>query len=173
MLQNYLFAKMTNGLYENNTMLEINTKAPAFSLPDENEILHSLNQYQGKLVLLYFYPKDDTPGCTKEACMIADVYKDFESLGISVLGVSKDSPRSHKKFKEKYQLPFTLLSDTKGDCIEAYGAWQNKSMFGRSFMGIARVSYLIGTDGRIKRVYPKVDPATHALEILNDVKQLR
>lgn len=151
-------------------MLKEGTTAPDFSLFDQNEETHTLAQYRGKTVLLYFYPKDDTPGCTKEACMIADVYNDFEARGIVVLGVSKDSPASHKKFAAKYNLPFTLLSDSKGDAVEAYGAWQNKSMFGRSFMGISRISYLIDKEGKIQAVYPKVDPATHALQILNDVK---
>lgn len=151
-------------------MLTIGTTVPDFSLLDQNEAMHMLAQYRGKTVLLYFYPKDDTPGCTKEACMIADVYQDFTAKGIVVLGVSKDSPASHKKFAAKYNLPFTLLSDPKGDAVEAYGAWQNKSMFGRSFMGISRISYLIDKEGKIQKVYPKVDPASHALEILKDVQ---
>lgn len=153
-------------------MLPINTPAPDFSLPDEEGTVRSLGQYRGKRVLLYFYPKDDTPGCTKEACMISDVYKDFGAQNIAVLGVSKDSPASHKRFKEKYHLPFTLLSDSKGDVVEKYGAWQSKSMFGRTFMGIARISYLLDEQGVILKVYPDVNPATHALEILNDVRTL-
>ena len=104
-------------------MLKIEKIAPAFSLVDQDEIKHSLKQYQGKYVLLYFYPKDDTPGCAKEACMIADVYKDFSKLGIVVLGVSKDSSKSHKKFATKYNLPFTLLSDPEAIVIEKYEAW--------------------------------------------------
>ena len=151
-------------------MLQEGTLAPDFSLLDQNEVAHTLAQYRGKTVLLYFYPKDDTPGCTKEACMIADVYNDFSANNIVVLGVSKDTPASHKKFATKYNLPFTLLSDRSGDVIDAYGAWQNKSMFGRSFMGISRISYLIDKEGKIQKVYPKVDPASHALEILSDVK---
>lgn len=151
-------------------MLTQGTLAPDFLLLDQNEMAHTLTQYRGRLVLLYFYPKDDTPGCTKEACMIADVYNDFKANDIIVLGVSKDTPASHKKFATKYNLPFTLLSDRSGDVVDAYGAWQNKSMFGRSFMGIARISYLIDAQGTILKVYPKVDPATHALEILKDVK---
>ncbi len=151
-------------------MLTQNISAPDFSLLDQNEVSHTLSQYRGKTVLLYFYPKDDTPGCTKEACMIADVYNDFTAHDIVVLGVSKDSPASHKKFAAKYNIPFTLLSDAAGDTIDAYGAWQNKSMFGRSFMGINRISYLIDREGIILKAYPKVDPATHALEILKDVK---
>ena len=153
-------------------MLKIEKIAPAFSLLDQDEIKHSLKQYQGKCVLLYFYPKDDTPGCAKEACMIADVYKDFSKLGIVVLGVSKDSSKSHKKFATKYNLPFTLLSDPEATVIEKYEAWKEKKMFGRSFLGIERVSYLINPEGKIARVYPKVDPASHALEILKDVKVL-
>jgi thioredoxin-dependent peroxiredoxin len=151
-------------------MLKEGTPAPDFSLLDQNGVTHTLSQYRGKTVLLYFYPKDDTPGCTKEACMIADVYNDFSARSIVVLGVSKDTPASHKKFATKYNLPFTLLSDRTGDTIDAYGAWQNKSMFGRSFMGISRISYLIDMEGKIQKVYPKVDPASHALEILQDVK---
>jgi peroxiredoxin Q/BCP len=150
-------------------MLTQGTFAPDFSLLDQDKTTHSLSQYKGQRVLLYFYPKDDTPGCTKEACAIADVYNDFAQKGIVVLGVSKDSPASHKKFVNKYQLPFTLLSDGQGDVVEAYGAWQNKSMFGRSFMGIKRISYLIDAEGNILNVYPDVDPATHALQILHDV----
>lgn len=153
-------------------MLKIEKIAPAFSLVDQDEIKHSLKQYQGKYVLLYFYPKDDTPGCAKEACMIADVYKDFSKLGIVVLGVSKDSSKSHKKFATKYNLPFTLLSDPEAIVIEKYEAWKEKKMFGRSFLGIERISYLINPEGKIARVYPKVDPASHALEILKDVKVL-
>lgn len=160
---------MKSGLSEYN-MLTQGTLAPDFLLLDQNEMAHTLTQYRGRLVLLYFYPKDDTPGCTKEACMIADVYNDFKANDIIVLGVSKDTPASHKKFATKYNLPFTLLSDRSGDVVDAYGAWQNKSMFGRSFMGIARISYLIDAQGTILKVYPKVDPATHALEILKDVK---
>jgi peroxiredoxin Q/BCP len=162
---------MMNGLNENN-MLTINTIAPDFTLPDEEGTLRSLNQYRGKRVLLYFYPKDDTPGCTKEACMIAEVYNDFGAQNIAVLGVSKDSPASHKRFKEKYHLPFTLLSDGEGKVVELYEAWQEKTMFGRTSMGIVRISYLIDEQGKIVRVYPDVNPATHALEILNDVRNL-
>jgi thioredoxin-dependent peroxiredoxin len=154
-------------------MLKIGKKAPNFSLPDQDEVRHSLKEYSGSFVLIYFYPKDDTPGCTKEACMITDVYKDFKKLGITVLGVSKDSPKSHKKFAEKYSLPFTLLSDKEGSMIEAYGAFQEKSMFGKTFLGIVRMSYLIDKEGKVLKVYPAVDPATHALEILKDVRSLR
>lgn len=153
-------------------MLEIGTQASDFLLTDQDGAEHSLTQYLGKYVLLYFYPKDDTPGCTKEACAIADVYNDFKRLGLQVLGVSKDTPASHKKFAQKYNLPFTLLSDTELEVAKAYDAWQEKSMYGKSFMGVSRISYLIDPEGRISRVYPKVDPASHALEILKDLKEM-
>jgi thioredoxin-dependent peroxiredoxin len=153
-------------------MLKIGKKAPAFSLLDQNEVKHTLKQYQGSTTLVYFYPKDDTPGCTKEACLIADVYKEFKKQGVTVLGVSKDSPKSHKKFAEKYNLPFTLLSDPDGTMIEKYGAFKEKTMFGKTSLGIVRMSYLIDGEGKVIKVYPKVDPASHALEILKDLKSL-
>ena len=153
-------------------MLNIGTLAPDFTLLDQDGVSQSLKTYRGKYVLLYFYPKDDTPGCTKEACTIADVYNDFSKLNVVVLGVSKDSPKSHKKFAEKYSLPFTLLSDTDAAVIETYGAWQEKTMFGKTALGISRISYLIDPEGKIVKVYPKVDPASHALEILKDIKSL-
>ena len=153
-------------------MLTIGTIAPDFTLQDNHETFVSLHDYHDAYTVVYFYPKDDTPGCTKEACAIADLYHEFESLGVTVLGISKDSPKSHKKFAEKYNLPFRLLSDQEGKTIEAYGAWQNKSMFGRRFMGVARITYLIGHDGAIVKVYPSVDPASHAHEILKDIKDM-
>jgi len=153
-------------------MLTSGTVAPAFTLIDQDNISHSLEAQKGKWTLVYFYPKDDTPGCTKEACAIRDMYNDYGKMGVTVFGVSKDSPASHKKFAQKYELPFTLLSDTKGDMIEAYGAWGEKSMFGRAFMGIQRISYLIAPDLTVAKVYPKVDPASHALQILQDIKEL-
>ncbi len=153
-------------------MLNIGTLAPDFTLLDQDGVSQSLKTYRGKYVLLYFYPKDDTPGCTKEAYTIADVYNDFSKLNVVVLGVSKDTPSSHKKFAEKYSLPFTLLSDTDAAVIETYGAWQEKTMFGKTALGISRISYLIDSEGKIVKVYPKVDPASHALEILKDIKSL-
>ena len=153
-------------------MLEIGQKAPEFSLPDQNNTTRTLQDLKGKWALIYFYPKDDTPGCRKEACTIAEVYNDFNALNIAVVGVSKDSHESHKRFAEKYSLPFTLLSDRTGDMIEAYKAQGEKSMFGRRCIGIKRVSYLIDKEGMIARVYPDVDPATHAFQILKDVKSL-
>ncbi|MDH5442298.1 MAG: thioredoxin-dependent thiol peroxidase [Candidatus Nomurabacteria bacterium] len=153
-------------------MLENNTIAPAFSLLDQDEQTHTLADYAGKWVLVYFYPKDDTPGCTAEACAIRDAYNDFEKQGIVVLGISKDSPKSHKKFADKYELPFILLSDPSGGMISAYDSFKEKSMFGKTFMGINRGSYLINPDGIIARVYPKVDPANHAGQILIDAEEM-
>lgn len=153
--------------YQN--MLTKGSTAPQFTLEDQHGAQHSLSEYRGKRVLLYFYPKDDTPGCTKEACTIAEVYDTFQELGVSVLGISKDSVSSHKKFAEKYNLPFTLLSDPTMDTIAAYGALKEKKMFGMSSKGTARISYLIAEDGTISTVYPNVDPATHAQELLQDL----
>jgi thioredoxin-dependent peroxiredoxin len=127
----------------------------------------------GKWTLLYFYPKDDTPGCTKEACAIADVYKDFKRQGVMVLGVSKDTPKSHKKFAEKYSLPFTLLSDPTMEMMDKYGAFVEKKMYGKVVRGTNRISYLINPEGKIAKVYPQVDPAGHALELLADIKALK
>ena len=139
-------------------------QAPEFTLQDQHKQLHSLADYLGKYVLVYFYPKDDTPGCTKEACMIRDIYTDFEKAGIIVLGISADSPESHEAFAKKYELPFTLLSDPMHDVIKRYGA--------QGALGTKRISYLIDPEGKIAEVYPKVDPASHASEILEDVKKI-
>ncbi len=141
-------------------MIKEGTKIIDFSLVDQDKVVHKLSDYSTGRVLLYFYPKDDTPGCTKEACMITEVYDDFIKAGITVLGVSSDSPESHKKFKEKYNLPFTLLSDTDKKVIKDYGA--------SSLLFTKRISYLIDK-GVIIKVYPKVDPATHAIEILKEI----
>jgi thioredoxin-dependent peroxiredoxin len=154
-------------------MLALNTKAPAFSLPDETGKICTLEDYASSWLVIYFYPKDDTPGCTKEACAIGEVYDDFAKLGVTVLGVSKDSPVSHVKFKEKYHLPFTLLSDESTEMMQAYEAWQQKSMFGKKYMGIARITYIVNPEGYIVKAYEKVTPADHALELLRDVKELQ
>ena len=151
-------------------MLKIGRKAPAFALIDQDEKKHTLKDYLGKWVLVYIYPKDDTPGCTKEACMIAEVYGDFKRLGVTVFGLSKDTPKSHKKFAEKYHLPLTLLSDETMATIDKYGALVEKQMYGKPVRGTARISYLINPEGKIAKVYPQVDPANHALELLADIK---
>lgn len=153
-------------------MLEIETQAPNFSLQDQDGMVQTLSDYKGQYVLVYFYPKDDTPGCTKEACMIRDVYDEFAKLDLEVFGISADSVKSHKKFAEKYELPFILLSDPGKETLEAYDAFKGKSMFGKSFMGLRRCSYLINPEGVIVKVYPDVDPASHAGEILQDLKNL-
>lgn len=121
-------------------MLKIARRAPAFSLLDQDAQTHALKQYAGQWVLLYFYPKDDTPGCTKEACMIADMYKDFKRMKVTVIGVSKDTPKSHKKFSEKYSLPFTLLSDPTMEMMDTYGAFVEKKMYGKTVRGTNRIS---------------------------------
>ncbi len=153
-------------------MLKIGRKAPSFSLLDQHGQSHTLKQYAGQWILIYFYPKDDTPGCTKEACMIADVYKDFKRMNVTVFGVSKDSVKSHLKFAEKYQLPFTLLSDPTMEMMDKYGAFVTKKMYGKEVRGTNRISYLVGRDGKIAKVYPEVDPATHALELIKDLKAI-
>ncbi len=149
-------------------MLAPGDSAPDFSLPDQDGKTHALADYRGRRVLLYFYPKDDTPGCTTEACAIRDAFASFEDGGIAVLGISADSAARHRKFADKYALPFPLLSDPKHATIERYGAWQEKRMMGRTYMGIARISYLIGPDGLIERAYGSVKPAEHAGEVLAD-----
>jgi peroxiredoxin Q/BCP len=153
-------------------MLKIGKKAPAFKLADQEGKMHALKEYAGKWVLIYFYPKDDTPGCTKEACAIAEIYKDFKRMGVTVFGVSKDSVKSHKKFAEKYSLPFALLSDESTEMIQKYQAWGEKTMRGKKYLGTFRVSYLVSPEGTIAKVYPDVDPASHALELLADLKAI-
>ncbi len=147
-------------------------KASSFSLPDQDGTIHSLSDYKGKWVLMYFYPKDDTPGCTKEACGFRDVSEEYKKKGVQVLGISKDSVASHKKFANKYLLTFPLLSDESTDVIKAYGAWGEKKFMGRVYMGINRISFLIGPDQTIQKEYLKVDVLTHAKEILQDVESL-
>ena len=146
--------------------LKSNSPAPDFTLPDENGVERSLADYRGKEVVLYFYPKDDTPGCTTEACNFRDDYSAYEKAGVVILGVSADSPASHAKFKEKYHLPFTLLSDEKHEVCEKYGVWGLKKMMGREYYGILRTTFVISSDGMIKKVFENVKPADHSREIL-------
>ena len=153
-------------------MLKVGMKAPEFNLPDQEGKMHSLKDLKGKFVLLYFYPKDDTPGCTKEACTIRDNYSAFKKMDLVVLGVSADSPKSHAKFADKYKLPFPLLADEKKEVIEAYGVWAKKKFMGREYMGILRNSFLIGPDGKIAKIYEGVKPAEHAEEVLTDTKAM-
>ena len=152
--------------------LSIGKAAPAFTLPDAEGKEHSLADYKGRWVLIYFYPKDDTPGCTKEACAFRDNFPKFKKLGITVLGISKDSAKSHAKFSEKFSLPFTLLSDVSGKMIAAYGAWGKKKFMGREYVGILRNSYLVNPEGKIAKVYEKVKSELHDDEVLADLKVL-
>ena len=147
-------------------MIPEKTPAPDFTLLDETGTTHKLSDYRGKDVVLYFYPKDDTPGCTTEACAFRDDYSDYEKAGVVILGLSADSPKSHLKFKTKYHLPFTLLSDEDHKVCEQYGVWAKKKMMGREYMGILRTTYLISRDGLVKKVYEEVKPAGHSKEIL-------
>ena len=147
-------------------MLEIGTKAPAFTLPDQNGKMHSLEDYKGRKVILYFYPKDNTSGCTAQACGFGELYPQFREKGAVVLGVSKDSVASHKKFEQDHGLPFTLLSDTELSAIQAYDVWQEKSMYGKKFMGIVRTTYLIDENGVIEKAFSKVKAKENAAQML-------
>jgi len=147
-------------------MLKVGDRAPVFSGVDQNGKTVRLTDLKGSKVVLYFYPKDMTPGCTVEACGFRDGHGAIQKKGAVVLGVSKDGSASHKKFIEKHQLPFSLLADESGEIVKAYGAWGEKSMYGKKYMGILRITYVIGADGRVSAVFPKVKPATHAEEVL-------
>ena len=148
-------------------MLEVGTKAPAFELPDQNGVMHSLEEYKGKKVILYFYPKDNTSGCTKQACGFSELYPHFREKGAVVLGVSKDSVASHKKFEEKYGLPFILLSDTTLEVIKAYDVWKEKNNYGKISMGVVRTTYLIDENGLIVRALGKVNAADNPAQMLS------
>lgn len=150
-------------------MLNIGDLAPDFELSDQDGKTHKLSDYLGKKVVLYFYPKDNTPGCTKEACGFRDNFSEYRKNDIVVLGVSKDSEKSHSKFAEKYSLPFTLLSDNETSVAQAYGVWGLKKMMGREYYGMNRVTYVIDEEGKVLRVYKKVKPDLHAAEILEDI----
>jgi thioredoxin-dependent peroxiredoxin len=149
------------------------TTAPDFTLQDETGTTRSLSEFQGKPLILYFYPKDDTPGCTKEACAFRDDYSAYQEAGVNIVGVSPDSPKSHQKFKEKYQLPFALLADEEHQVADAYGVWGPKKFMGKSYEGILRTTFLIDGQGQIIRVYENVKPAEHSAEILEDLKEAK
>ena len=153
-------------------MLPLGQQAPDFTLPDQDGVMHSLTDYRGKWVLMYFYPKDDTPGCTKEACALRDDFPAFDKLGAQIFGVSADTVASHKKFATKYKLPFTLLADPEKGMLKAYGVWGMKKFMGREYEGIMRSSYLINPEGKIAKVYEKVNPLTHADEVKKDLEAL-
>ena len=154
---------------EDNIMLEIGTKAPEFTLPDQNGKMHSLSEYRGKKVILYFYPKDNTSGCTKQACNFAELMPQFREKGAVILGVSKDSVASHKKFEENYGLPFTLLSDTERKVIETYGVWQEKKNYGKVTMGVVRTTYLIDENGIITKAFGNVKAADNPAQMLGEI----
>ena len=150
-------------------MLEVGTKALEFTLPDQNGELHSLSDYKGKKVILYFYPKDNTAGCTKQACGFGELYPQFLEKGAVVLGVSKDSVASHKRFEEKYGLPFTLLSDVERTVIEAYDVWKEKKNYGKVSMGVVRTTYLIDEEGNIAKAFDKVKAADNPMQMLGEI----
>ncbi len=148
-------------------MLATGTQAPDFTLPDQNGEMHSLSDYRGQKVVLYFYPRDNTPGCTKQACAFGELYPQFREKGAAVLGVSKDTVASHKKFEEKYGLPFTLLSDVEKEVIQAYGVWQEKKNYGKVSMGVVRTTYLIDENGVIVKAFGKVKAADNPAQMLD------
>ena len=150
-------------------MLEVGTKAPEFELPDQNGEMHSLSQYKGQKVILYFYPKDMTSGCTKQACGFAELYPQFREKGAVVLGVSKDSVASHKKFEEKYGLPFTLLADTEKEVIQMYDVWKEKKLYGKVSMGVVRTTYLIDEEGTIVKAFDKVKAKDNPEQMLGEL----
>jgi peroxiredoxin Q/BCP len=153
-------------------MLKINDKAPDFELKDQDSNTVKLSDFLGSKILLYFYPKDDTPGCTKEACSFRDLNQELKDLKVIVLGMSKDSVKSHKKFAEKYNLNFPIMSDESTEIIKNYEAWGKKKMMGREYEGILRISYLINEQGLIEKVYGEVDTNEHAAEVLEFIKSL-
>ena len=150
-------------------MLQTGIKAPDFNLPDQNGKMHSLKDYKGKKVILYFYPKDNTSGCTKQACSFGELMPQFTEKGAVILGVSKDSVASHKKFEEKYGLPFTILSDTDLEAIKAYDVWKKKKNYGKVSMGVVRTTYLIDEDGMIIKAFDKVKAADNPAQMLQEL----
>ena len=152
-------------------MLDINDKAPDLKLEDENGKEVSLKDFKGKTVVLYFYPRADTPGCTKEACEFRDTYKQMQKTGAVLLGASPDTPKAQKKFQEKFHLPFTLLADADKKLCKAFGVIQEKNMYGKKVMGIERTTFLIGPDGKITRIFPKVKAEGHAEEVAKALKE--
>ena len=151
-------------------MLEIGMKAPEFTLKDKDGIDVSINDFKGKKIVLYFYPRDNTPGCTRQACAFAGAYERFREKDVVVIGISKDSVSSHVKFAEKYNLPFILLSDTELEVIKAYGVWQEKKQYGKVSFGVVRTTFIINEEGNIEKIMPKVKPDTNAMEILEYLK---
>ncbi len=150
--------------------IEAGSPAPDFTLPDKDGSLVTLSQFRGRKVVVYFYPRDNTPGCTRQACAFAGAFKEFEKLGVTVIGISKDSTASHQKFAERHSLPFILLSDPERQAIEAFGVWQEKKNYGKVSMGVVRSTFIINAEGIIEKVMPKVKPDTNAAEVLEYIK---
>ena len=150
-------------------MLEIGTPAPDFTLPDQNGCMHTLSDYRGQKVVLYFYPRDNTSGCTKQACAFGDLYPQFQEKGATVIGISKDTVASHKRFEEAHGLPFTLLSDVDRVAIEAYDVWKEKKAFGKTTMGLVRTTYLIDEQGIIVKAFDKVKPSGNPAQMLAEL----
>ena len=153
-------------------MLKEGTKAPAFALPDKDGNIVKLEDFAGKKLVLYFYPKDNTPGCTRQACAFASLYDGFKEKDVAVVGISKDSTASHQKFAEKYGLPFTLLADPELEAIKAYDVWQEKKLYGKVSFGVVRTTYIIDENGMIEKTMPKVKPDTNAIDILEYLGKL-
>lgn len=154
-------------------MLEAGVKAPDFTLEDANGNKVSLSDFKGKRVVLYFYPKDNTPGCTRQACAFKNAYDGFKAKDIAVIGISKDSVKSHVNFAEKYELPFIILSDEELAAIKAYDVWQEKKNYGKTYMGVERTTYIIDKDGTIEKVYKRAKPDSNAAEILEYIEKTR
>jgi peroxiredoxin Q/BCP len=166
MIARYSTSNSSGGL-----MLKEGSTAPAFTTTDTDGKTVKLKDLRGKKIVLYFYPKDDTPGCTKEACSFRDAYAVFKKKGITILGVSPDKQSAHKKFTEKYKLPFTLLSDTDHEIAEAYESWGEKKFMGRTYLGVLRNTFLIDEQGKIKKIFQKVKPEEHAREVLEAFRE--
>jgi len=152
--------------------LKVGDKAPLFKLKNQDGKTISLSDLKGKPVVLYFYPKDDTSGCTKEACNFRDEFPKFGKMKAEIIGISADSVESHKKFAEKYKLPFNLLSDEKKEVIKKYGVWQEKSMYGKKYMGIVRTTFIIDSSGKIRKIFPKVKVDNHNKEVMETLKEM-
>lgn len=153
-------------------MLELNQIAPNFTLPNEMDEMISLSDFRGKKVVLYFYPKDNTPGCTKQACAFRNAYDDFKKEDIVVIGISKDTSKAHLNFKKKYELPFILLSDVNHEVIEMYDCWKEKKLYGKAYMGITRSTYVLDEEGKIIKTFEKASPDTNATDILEFLKEV-
>ena len=154
-------------------MPEINTPAPEFTLPDKDGVERSLSEFRGKKVVIYFYSKDNTSGCTRQAQAFAALYEEFKEVGAEVIGISKDSAASHAKFAEKHSLPFVLLSDPERQAIKAFGVWQEKKLYGKVSMGVVRTTFILDEDGKILKIMPKVKPDTNAADALAFLKELQ